>query len=403
MQDEWWYSVGDARKGPVSIDVLRAMLLEGKVAQSTLVWKEGLKEWAPLSEISDLQQVVRAVPPELPKLSAREHLIALPLAGPWRRFFARLVDLWIIALPTAFLVALALSSISQTFGLWIQRPGSEYAFGWLLMPLVLLAEAAIYAIFGNTAGKSLLGISVTTVGAQRPTAAQYLHRQLGVYWFGLGTGFPLVSLFTMARQYGRLKSGGHARYDEGKFNVKAPKLGVIRALSAIAVVTALFFVNAALQQLSNASDRSYYGGTTWLNQVTAKSVSVPNGWIHQEQSNDEQQPVHIFSGPDYGVIVVFAKEDVQPSLDLESYLNAWATAVQGNMKLSLPGNPTLVGHREATTVTGTMSDDRTQKVHATLVKKGRQVWRVVISSTAGKEPASEQPLKLQALLFQSID
>lgn len=218
MQDEWWYSVGDARKGPVSIDVLRAMLLEGKVAQSTLVWKEGLKEWAPLSEISDLQQVVRAVPPELPKLSAREHLIALPLAGPWRRFFARLVDLWIIALPTAFLVALALSSISQTFGFWIQRPGSEYAFGWLLMPLLLLAEAAIYAIFGNTAGKSLLGISVTTVGAQRPTAAQYLHRQLGVYWFGLGTGFPLVSLFTMARQHGRLKSGGHARYDEGKFN-----------------------------------------------------------------------------------------------------------------------------------------------------------------------------------------
>lgn len=379
------------------------MLLEGKVAQGTLVWKEGLTEWAPLCEISDLQQVVRSVPPELPKPTAREHLVALPLAGPWRRFFARLVDLWIIALPTAFLVALALSSLSPAFGLWIQRPGSEYAFGWLLMPLVLLTEAGIFAVFGNTLGKWLLGISVTTVGAQRPTAAQYFQRQLGVYWFGLGTGFPLVLLFTMARQHGRVKSGGHAQYDEGKFNVKAPKLGVIRALSAIAVVTALFFVNAALQQMSNASDRSYYSGTTWVNRVTGKSVSVPSGWIHQEQTNDEKQPVHIFSGPDYGVLVVFAKEDVQPSLDLESYLDAWVTAVQGNMKLSLPSIPTLAGNREAATVTGTMTDDRTQKVHATFVKKGRQVWRVVILSTAGKEPASEQPLKLQALLFQSID
>jgi uncharacterized RDD family membrane protein YckC len=403
MQDQWWYSAGDARKGPVSIDALRTMLLEGKVTQGTLVWKEGQTEWAPLSETSELQQVVRTVPPELPKPTAREQLIALPLAGPWRRFFARLVDLWIIALPTAFLVALALSSLSPVFGLWIQRPGSEYAFGWLLMPLVLLTEAGIFAIFGNTLGKALLGITVTTVGAQRPTAAQYFHRQLGVYWFGLGTGFPLVSLFTMARQYGRLKSGGHARYDEGKFHVKAPKLGVIRALSAIAVVTALFFVNVALQQVSNASGRGYYGGTTWINEVTGKSVSVPSGWIHQKQANDDNQPVHIFSGPDYGVMVVFAKEDVQPNLDMESYLNAWATAVQGNMKLSLPGMPALVGSREAATVTGTLSDDRTQKVQATLVKKGRQVWRVVILSTAGKDPASEQPLKLQALLFQSIE
>lgn len=403
MHYQWWYSVGDARKGPVSIDTLRTMLLEGTITQGTLVWKEGQIEWVPLSEASELQQVARTVPPELPKPTVREQHIGLPLAGPWRRFFARLVDLWIIALPTAFLVALALSSLSSVFRLWIQRPGSEYAFGWLLMPLVLLTEAGIFAIFGNTLGKSLLGISVTTVGAQRPTAAKYFHRQLGVYWFGLGTGFPLVSLFTMARQHGRLKSGGYARYDEGKFNVKAPKLGAIRKLSAIAVVTALFFGNAALQQMSNASGRSYYGGTTWINEVTGKSVSVPSGWIHQEQANDEKQPVHIFSGPDYGVMVVFAKEDVRPNLDLESYLNAWVTAVQGNMKLSLPAMPALVGSREAAIVTGTISDDITQRVQATLVKKGRQVWRVVILSTAGKDPASEQPLRLQALLFQSIE
>ncbi len=403
MQNEWWYSIGGIRKGPVSIDVLRQLLLDGKVGQSTLVWKEGSANWTPLSERPDLQEMARAVPPELPKPTAREHLVGLPLAGPWRRFFARFVDLWVIAPPTALVVAFALSRVSPAFWLWIQRPGSDYVFGWLLLPFVLLVEVCVVSIFGTTLGKALLSVTVTTAGAQRPTAAQYLRRQLGVYWFGLGTGFPLVSLFTMVRQYGRLKSGRHAGYDEGKFNVKAPKLGLFRALSAVVVVVALFFVNAALQQMSKSSERSYYSGTTWLNTVTGKSVAVPSGWIHEEHKNDKKQPIHIFSGPDYGVFIIFAKEDVPPDLDLDDYLNAWVSAVQSTMKLSLPGRPTLVGTREAVVLTGTVSDDRTQRVRATLVKKGRQVWRVVILSNSGKDPASEPPLNLQTLLLQSID
>jgi hypothetical protein len=403
MQEEWWYSSGDTRKGPVSLEALRQLLLEHKVSQGTLVWKEGLEKWAPLSEIADLNQVVKTIPPELPKPTTREHLIALPLAGPWRRFFARLVDLWLIALPVSFAVAFALSSFSPAFGLWIQRPGSEYAFGWLLLPVVLLVEVGIFGLFRNTLGKALLGVTVTTVGAQRPTASQYLQRQLGVYWYGLGTGFPLVSLLTMARQHGRLKAERQAAYDEGKFNVKAPKLGALRALSAVAVVIGLLFVNVALQQASQSSERSYYGGTTWVNQVTGKSVAVPAGWLHEEQKNDEKQSFHVFSGPDHGVYVVFAKEDVPPNMELDTYLGAWVAAVSGNMRLSTPGQQTLVGAREAVTLTGTMADDRTQRVHATLVKKGRQVWRVVILSNSGNEPASEHPMKLQALLFQSIE
>lgn len=403
MQEEWWYASGDTRKGPVSLDTLRQLLLERKVSEGALVWKEGLEKWAPLSEIPDLNQVVKAVPPELPKPTTREHLIALPLAGPWRRFFARLVDLWVIALPASFAAAFALSAVSPAFGLWIQRPGSEYAFGWLILPLVLLVEVGIVALFGTTLGKALLGVTVTTVGAQRPTAAQYLQRQLGVYWYGLGTGFPLVFLFTMVRQHGRLKAGGQARYDEGKFNVKAPKLGALRALSAVVVVIGLFLVNVALQQVSKSSERSYYSGITWVNQVTGKSVAVPSGWIHEEQKNDEKQSIHIFSGPDHGVYVVFAKEDVPPNMELETYLDAWVTAVSGNMRLSTPGQQAFVGTREAVTLTGTMADDRTQRVHATLVKKGRQVWRVVILSNSSKEPASEHPMRLQTLLFQSIE
>jgi hypothetical protein len=224
-----------------------------------------------------------------------------------------------------------------------------------------------------------------------------------VYWYGLGTGFPLVSLFTMARQRGRLKAGGHARYDKGGFNVNAPKLGFIRGVAATAIVAGLFVVNAALQQMSRESERSYYSGSTWTNEVSGKPVSVPRGWLHELQQNEEKQSIHVFSGPDYGAYVVFAKEDAQPAMNLETYVNVWVAAVQSTMRLSTPGQRVLVGSHEAVTITGTMTDDRSQRVHATLLKKGRQMWRVVILSSSGNEPASEQSMKLRDLLFQSID
>lgn len=402
MLEEWWYSTGDKRKGPVTLSTIRQLLFEKKITQDTLVWKEGQSDWMPLSKLQELEQVVRAIPPELPKPSAQEYLISLPLAGPWRRFFARLIDLWVIALSTSYVVAFALSRYSPAFGLWIQRPGSEYTFGWLLLPLVLLFEVGIVAIFGTTLGKALLGVTVTSVDAKRLTVAQYLQRQLGVYWFGLGTGFPLISLFTMALQHGRIKSGRHARYDEGKFNVRASKLSAARALSAAVLVVALFFVNAILLQMSKSSEREYYGGSTWVNPVTGRLIAIPGGWVYQEQKNDQNQVVHSFSGPDYGAYVVFAKEDMPPEMDFNSYLNAWVKAVSGDMRLSLPGQSTFVGTREAVTITGTMVNDRTQLVRATLVKKGRQVWRVVILGKE-KDSLTWDSFKLQALLFESID
>lgn len=405
MHEEWWYSTGKSEKGPVSMDALRKMLVEGSLSANSLVWREGMAAWAPVAEVTDLNQATRALPPEPPRLTEREQLISLPLAGPWRRFFARLIDLWVIALPTAFIVSYALASYSLSFALWMQRPESEYIFGWLLVPLVLAIEGIIFGLFGTTVGKGLLGVKVTTVSALRPTASQYFQRLVGVYWYGLGTGFPFVNLFTMARQYGRLDDGKQAGYDEGRFNVKAkaPKLGALRLIAALVVIVVLFSANAMLQSMSRESGRSYYSGTTWTNEVTGGSVSVPKGWIYEKQQNHERQPVHIFFGPDIEVYVVFAKEDVHPSLEISEYTKAWIAAVQGTMRLSPLGQPVFVNGHPALRVTGSMADDKTQRVAATLVKMGRQVWRVVLLGTSGREPASSDALKLQEILFSSID
>ena len=163
MQQDWWYADGDARRGPVDMGTLRQLLLERKVSEATLVWKEGREIWTPLGKVAEPKPVAQAVPPELPKSAVHVDVAGLSPAGAGRRFWARLIDLWLIALPTSFAASFALSSVSLSFALWMQQPGSEYAFGWLVLPLVLLIEAGISVVFGSTPGKAILGVSVTSM------------------------------------------------------------------------------------------------------------------------------------------------------------------------------------------------------------------------------------------------
>lgn len=354
--------------------------------------------WAPLAEANNNNRGTQALPPE------HEHLILMPIASPWRRFFARLIDFWGIGLPTSLFVAYTLSSFSPSFALWIQMQGSEYVFGWLLTPLILAIEGVIFGFFGTTVGKYLLGLKVTTASTSIPTASQYFQRLAGVYWYGLGTGFPLITLFTMARQHGRLKAEKQADYDEGKFEVKATKLKPLRIISAfVVVVVAIFFANALLQSTFPESTRSYYSAKRWTNEVTGRSVTIPRGWIYEKQQNDVNQPVHIFSWPEMGLYIVFAKEDIHPSLKISEYVNAWIDAVQSTMRLSPSGQPVLVNGHPALRVAGSLSNDKTQRVVAILVKKGRQVWRIVQLGMSGRDPASPAALKLQEMLFASIE
>jgi hypothetical protein len=63
----------------------------------------------------------------------------------------------------------------------------------------------------------------------------------------------------------------------------------------------------------------------------------------------------------------------------------------------------VIGGRDAYVFTGTMTDDKTKKIRATLVKRGAQVWRSVIVSTGNRAPTSDSAMQLQNLLFESLD
>lgn len=243
MQGPWWYLVGDSPRGPVSLAVLETMLNHGVMTQQSLVWKEGLSDWISVAELCALRKnaSVQSEPAPLSKPAWQADLVP---AGAWRRFVARMVDIWIISLPLA-LLGWWLAALMPGFALWLQRPASPHLMALGLLPLVLLLEAGVFACFGTTPGKALLGVVIRTLDGQPLTAAQYLWRQLGVFWYGFAMGLPIISLIAVVSHGLSLQQGEPTPYDANRYLVRARPLGRTQVLVLAGIACTLTGVGLA--------------------------------------------------------------------------------------------------------------------------------------------------------------
>jgi hypothetical protein len=76
----WYYAIGQERKGPVSQEEMEALITSGKLTHGTLVWREGMPQWVPLSA-SPLAHIPGAVPDPVPYVEGRT---VTPGTSPWR-------------------------------------------------------------------------------------------------------------------------------------------------------------------------------------------------------------------------------------------------------------------------------------------------------------------------------
>lgn len=61
----WYYSQNNQQLGPVSEDQLKSMLRGASLPSSSLVWKEGMTDWKPVSEIPELSIAVTVSAPSV--------------------------------------------------------------------------------------------------------------------------------------------------------------------------------------------------------------------------------------------------------------------------------------------------------------------------------------------------
>jgi hypothetical protein len=69
---KWFYAKGGSQQGPVDADELRAKVATGEVAPSDLVWREGMRDWAPLGDVPELSGYLAApaAPAQVPAAPA---------------------------------------------------------------------------------------------------------------------------------------------------------------------------------------------------------------------------------------------------------------------------------------------------------------------------------------------
>ena len=61
---EWFYSLDNQQKGPVTWESLRQLAASGKLSRGDLVWREGLADWKPASQIENLLPRAEAAAPK---------------------------------------------------------------------------------------------------------------------------------------------------------------------------------------------------------------------------------------------------------------------------------------------------------------------------------------------------
>ncbi len=265
----WWYATNGQRTGPTSDAEIVALRSAGSIDDATLVWRNGMDEWQPLGNVAELANhlppplsLASPVPPPLPANEppplpqstladddTADELLSYPLAKRWRRYFARVFDIYLLGLPVGFAAGFVLALMIDGFGEFIARPGSQYLFGILILPLILVLESLLHQWFGSSPGKSLFGLRVVSFRGNVLNFEQYLRRNFSLWVSGLALGFPLFNLFTYGRQGSRLERGQQTTYDEELgTRVVARPIGSARKIFAGIALFIVLFLNSALSK-----------------------------------------------------------------------------------------------------------------------------------------------------------
>ncbi|HEX8672650.1 MAG TPA: RDD family protein [Longimicrobium sp.] len=236
----WYYALNGERVGPRSLEEVRSLVANGVLEADSLVWTDGMREWARVGDFSILSPTwVQPVSAPAPRAEAEWTPAAAPAPAPrvgtvqrpGRRFGARVVDTMVYLIVVSFVASLLMPDLAT------RLPANPAKLNPLIKVPVTLAlaliEGLVFHVWGTTPGKALFGIRVTTEEGGRLSLSQSFARALQVWVLGLGMGLPLLDLLVPLVSFFHVWGGNPTFWD------KAMRLrveyGEITPLSAMAI------------------------------------------------------------------------------------------------------------------------------------------------------------------------
>lgn len=173
---------------------------------------------------------------------------------PWRRFFARTVDLMSIGILIFLLFSFSIGYLfPQNIDGFLKFIENPIGAAIVLYVLWLPFEALFLFLVGTTPAKWVFGIRVTTPTGENLSYGQALQRVFLVFVQGEGFGIPLVTLFTRLFAYRRLTKTGTTLWDTSVGSVVThKKWGVIRAIASVFVTLVVLVIMRILNQMGNS-------------------------------------------------------------------------------------------------------------------------------------------------------
>ena len=167
---------------------------------------------------------------------------------PWRRLFARTVDICTSGLVLFMLLIFTFSATMPEQAAGFAKAIENQVVASVVLYLVWLpAEALLLCSFGTTPAKWLFGIRVVRPIGDLLSFSEALNRSFMVFVQGVGFGIPFVALFTQLFAYRRLTKTGTTLWDTSTGAVVPhKKWGVFRALACTVAVFAVLILISAL-------------------------------------------------------------------------------------------------------------------------------------------------------------
>ncbi len=218
---------------------------------------------------------------------------------PWRRYFARAIDLTLVGLMVSFVQYVLLHRNYTTVSRWEDIVCALIGWG-----LLLLLEPLLLARFGTTAGKWCMGITVTRPDGERLSYSEALNRTALVWFYGAGLGISIVELVCNYRSYRRYtrgeelawESGSIERFDERSIGKSVLLYAASTALSlaltlAMGLSAALPPNRGELTVAEFAENVNFYRG--YFDYGQRWTLDSSGGWVENEY---EYENVSYFGG-----------------------------------------------------------------------------------------------------------
>jgi len=172
---------------------------------------------------------------------------------PWRRFYARTIDLFFCSFIVVALIGFIFSLFApQMVPGILETLKNPLLSGVIVYVFWVPLEAFFLSRVGATPGKQLFGIQVLDQSGQKLSYSDAMQRTFLLWIKGEGLGIPIVAIVTRLFAYKRLKNTGTTLWDTAMGTVVTHKeFTMVRTIACVIVLGTVAIITAVLSLAGN--------------------------------------------------------------------------------------------------------------------------------------------------------